>query len=187
MGQSVRRQRRCDRNALGAMMGQTSGWKLTRGPLYRSFRRRLLLATAVLFALGLVTALLLRDGGSLWAVVLGTAVCSPLVVVVAVVLLLPLRRMAGSLGLAEDGAGLRLRPTAVVWMMAAILLPWIAAWLVADLAGNWLAPDGGGGLYLWIVRLIAGLGTYSLASALGVLLAFMFDRSLGAREGGEPS
>ena len=72
-------------------------------------------------------------------------------------------------------------------MMAAILLPWIAAWLVAGLAGNWLAPDGGGDLYLWIVRLIAGLGTYSLASALGVLLAFMFDRSLGTREGGEPS
>ena len=41
----------------------------------------------MLFALGLVTALLLRHGGSLWAVLLGTAVCSPLVVVIAVVLI----------------------------------------------------------------------------------------------------
>jgi hypothetical protein len=160
---------------------------MTRGPTYRGFRRRLLLATAVLFALGLVTALLLRHSGSLWAVLLGTAICSPLVVVIAVVLMLPVRRMAANLGLAEDGTGLRLRPTAVVWMMAAILLPWVAAWLVADLAGNWLALDGGGGLYLWVARLIAGLGTYSLASALGVLLAFLFDRGLNAREGGEPS
>jgi len=160
---------------------------MTRGPTYRSFRRRLLLATAVLFALGLVTALLLRHSGSLWAVLLGTAICSPLVVVIAVMLLLPVRRMAVNLGLADASTGLRLRPTAIVWMMAAILLPWVAAWLVADLAGNWLAPQEDGGVYLWIVRVIAGLGTYSLASALGVLLAFMFDRSLGVREGSEPS
>ena len=160
---------------------------MTRGPTYRSFRRRLLLATAVLFALGLVTALLLRHGGSLWAVLLGTAICSPLVVVIAVVLLLPVRRMAANLGLADASTGLRLRPTAIVWMMAAILLPWIAAWLVADLAGNWLAPQEDGGVYLWFVRVIAGLGTYSLASALGVLLAFMFDRGLDVREGSEPS
>jgi hypothetical protein len=160
---------------------------MTRGPTYRSFRRRLLLATAVLFALGLVTALLLRHSGSLWAVLLGTAICSPLVVVIGVILMLPVRRMAANLGLADASTGLRLRPTAIVWMMAAILLPWVAAWLVADLAGNWLAPQEDGGVYLWIVRVIAGLGTYSLASALGVLLAFMFDRGLGVREGSEPS
>jgi hypothetical protein len=160
---------------------------MTRGPTYRSFRRRLLLATAALFALGLVTALLLRHGGSLWAVLLGTAICSPLVVVIAVLLLLPVRRLAASLGLADTGPGLRLRPTAIVWMMTAILLPWIAAWLVADLAGNWLAPQDDGGVYLWVVRLVAGLGSYSLTSALGVVLAFLFDRGLDAREGGEPS
>jgi len=141
----------------------------------------------MLFGLGLVTALLLRQGGSLWAVLLGTAICSPLVVVIAVLVLLPIRRMAANLGLADASTGLRLRPTAIVWMMAAILLPWIAAWVVADLAGNWLAPQADGGVYLWLVRVIAGLGTYSLASALGVLLAFMLDRSLGAREGSEPS
>jgi hypothetical protein len=141
----------------------------------------------MLFALGLVTALLLRHGGSLWAVLLGTAICSPLVLVIAVVLLLSVRRMAANLGLADASSGLRLRPTAIVWMMAAILLPWIAAWLLADLAGNWLAPQEEGGVYLWVVRLVAGLGTYSLTSAFGVLLTFLFDRGLDAREGGEPS
>jgi hypothetical protein len=160
---------------------------MTRGPTYRSFRQRLLLATAVLFALGLGTALLLRHSGSLWAVLLGTAICSPLVVVIAVVLMLPVRRMAANLGLADASTGLRLRLTAIVWMMAAILLPWVAAWLVADLAGNWLAPQEEGGVYLWVVRLLAGLGTYSLTSALGVLLAFLFDRGLDARESGKPS
>ena len=163
---------------------------MAKDPIYRSFRRRVLLATGVLFALGLLTALLLRHGGSLWAIVMWTAVCSPLVVAIAIALMLPLSRMAASLGLAGANANLRLRPTAVFWMIAAILLPWVAAWLVADIAGNWFAagqaPEAGG-VSLWAVRLLVGVGTYSLTSAIGALVTFMFDRGLDAREGGEAS
>jgi hypothetical protein len=35
--------------------------------------------------------------------------------------------------------------------------------------------SAGGEAYVWVVRLLAGLVTYALASALGVLIAFLID------------
>ena len=163
---------------------------MIKGPVYRSFQRRVLLATAALFLLGLLAALLLRQGGSLWTAVLWTAIISPVVVTIAIAVMLPLSRMAASLGLGEGGSDLRLRPAVILWLMAAVLLPWIIAWLVADKAGIWFvawrATGGEGDAYLWVVRLLAGLIAYSLASALGLLLAFLIDRSLDTGEDIEP-
>jgi hypothetical protein len=160
---------------------------LAKGAVFRSFRRRVLLATAALFLLGLLAALLLRNGQDLWTVVLWTAVCSPLLTALAIAMMLPLRRMAASLGLGDRSAELRLRPAVILWMMAAILLPWIAAWVAADRIGLWFmagrSANHGGDAYLWVVRLLAGLVTYSLASAIGVLIAFLVD----SRTGGQTS
>jgi hypothetical protein len=158
---------------------------LAKGPVYPSFRRRVLLATAALFLLGILAALLLRNGQDLWTVVLWTAICSPLLVTLAIAMMLPLRRMAASLGLGDGSAVLRPRPAAILWMMAAILLPWIAAWIAADKIGLWFMAgrSATADAYLWAVRLLAGLVTYSLASAIGVLIAFLID----SRTGGETS
>jgi hypothetical protein len=160
---------------------------LVKGPVYRSFRRRVLLATAALFLLGLLAALLLRHGENLWTVVLWTAVCSPLLVALATAVMLPLGRMAAGLGLGQDRGELRLRSAAILWMLTAILLPWIAAWIAADRIGLWFMAGHpateGGDAYLWAVRLLAGLVTYALASAIGVLIAFLID----SRTSGEPS
>jgi hypothetical protein len=161
------------------------------GAVYRSFRRRVLLATAALFLLGLLAALLVRHGGSLWTVVLWTAICSPVLVTIAIAVMLPLSHMGASLGAAGGDAELRLRPAVVLWLVAAVLLPWIVAWLTADRAGAWLmawrAAAGDGDAYLWAVRLLAGLVTYSLASALGLLLAVLIDRGLDPSEENERS
>ena len=152
---------------------------MAKGPVFRSFRRRVLLATAALFLLGLLAALLLRNGQDLWTVVLWTAVCTPLLTALAIAMMLPLRRMAASLGFGDGSAELRLRPAAILWMMAAILLPWIAAWIAADRIGPWFmagrSASDGGDAYLWVVRLLAGLVTYSLTSAIGVVIAFLID------------
>ena len=74
---------------------------MAKGAVFRSFRRRVLLATAALFLLGLLAALLLRNGQDLWTVVLWTAVCSPLLTALAIAMMLPLRRMAARLGLGD--------------------------------------------------------------------------------------
>jgi hypothetical protein len=147
-------------------------------------------ATGALFVIGLLTASLLRTGGSLWAVSKWTAVGAPIVVAIAVCLLLPLGRAAASLGLADTGTAVRLRSTTLFWMLSAIGLPWIVAWLMADLVGGWFMSwwqqvDGSSspGAYLGIVRLVAGVTTYSVASALGVLVTILFDRSLDAGQG----
>ena len=126
-------------------------------------------------------SLLLRKGQDLWTVVLWTAICSPLLIALAIALMLPLGRMAASLGLGEGDGELRPRPAAILWMVAAILLPWIAAWIAADRIGLWFmagrSATDGGDAYLWGVRFLAGLVTYSLASAIGVLIAFLIDSS----------
>ena len=172
------------------MMRAKGTSELPEALLYRQFRRRVLLATAVLFGIGLVAALLLRGAGSLWVVATWTAICSPVVVAFAVCLLIPIDRMAVRLGLSRSGVPVRLRPTVLFWMLSAIVLPWIAAWLMADVAGHWFANGGAGtsqtgtGFLLWAVRLLAGVAAYSVASALGVFLTYAFHRSLGEGESG---
>jgi len=166
---------------------------LGRALVYRGFRRRVTFATAALFGFGLVAASLLRTGGSLWAVTKWTAVGSPILVAIAVCLLMPLGRFGASLGLAEGSTSLRLRPTTVFWLLSAIALPWIGAWITADLAGSWFMTwwqrvEGGSSpdLYLWGVRLAAGITAYSFASALGVVVTILFDRSLDEGSGEQP-
>ena len=160
-----------------------------RGPAYRRFRQRTLLATTALLLLGLLAALLPRHGGTLWAAVLWTAICSPVVVTIAISVMPPLSRMAASLGPVPGDPDLGLRPAVVFWLLAAVLLPWIAAWIVADRAGTWYvawcAAACNGDPYLWAVRLLAGLAAYSLASALGLLLAFLADRRFDLGEDSE--
>jgi hypothetical protein len=159
--------------------------------IYRSFRRRVLLATAGLFALGLVAALLLRQGGSIWTVTLWMAVSSPVLVALAIVFLVPIRRVATQLGLTGGPADIRLRSPVAIWTIVCVLLPWTAAWLMADLAGAWYiawrAAQAGadGGLLLWATRAFAGVATYSLASAIGLVFAFLTDRDAQIDDIGE--
>jgi hypothetical protein len=163
---------------------QRLGGDLDRTQIYRRFRLRVMLATAGLFALGLGASLTLSVDGGLWAAVKWAAVASPIVVAVAIFFLLPLGQMAHGLGLTAANRPLRLRRVTVFWMLFAIVLPWVAAWLVADQAGRWFIlwrqPEDGilSGAYLWLVRLIAGAVTYSIASAVGFLVTFLFDSSL---------
>jgi len=162
---------------------------LDKALLYRKFRRRVISATAALFALGLVAALLLRIGGSIWVTATWTAICSPIVVGIGICLLAPIERMAVHLGLSQGGRPLRLRPTVVLWFISAIALPWISAWVISDLMGRWFEmwwqADGAGGqaIFLWTVRGLSGIMTYSLASALGLFIAFYLDHSLDDEAG----
>ena len=146
--------------------------------LLRKFRRSIVLATAAIFALGLAVSLLVRGGSSLWVTTTWVAVCSPVVVGVGICLLLPVERLAIALGFSQGPMLPQLRPTIVFWALAGIALPWIAAWLVADVSGvalaSWWAQKGAA--FLWGVRITAGALTYFLASAAGVLFAYYFDR-----------
>jgi hypothetical protein len=166
------------------MLARERAGKLDRPLLYRKFRRCVILATATLFAIGLLVALLLRIGGSVWVTATWTAISSPIVVGIAICMLAPIERMALNLGLSRAGVLPRIRPTAVFWIISGIGLPWIAAWLMADVMGNsfeiwWRAKSvGGADFYLWTVRLVARVATYSLACALGLFLAYFFDHSM---------
>jgi hypothetical protein len=175
-------------------MPASGGWNLnkTQALLYRNFRRRIVLATAALFAIGLLAALTLGGSGNVWVAATWVAITSPLLVGVAVCLLAPLDRMAVSLGLSRGSVFVGINPTILCWVIVTIALPWIAAWLVADLSGNWFEtwhPNKGvedGSFYLWTVRLLAGMVTYSAASAIGLVFTFFFDRNLdeGVGQGG---
>src|SRR5262249_30270938 len=142
--------------------------KLDKALLYRKFRRRIISATAALFAIGLVAALMLRTGGSVWVTATWTAICSPILVGIGICLMAPIERMAIHLGLARRGCAPRLRPTVVLWFISAIALPWISAWVMSDLMGRWFEiwwlSDGVASpmFYLWTVRFVAGIMTYSV-------------------------
>jgi hypothetical protein len=79
--------------------------------------------------------------------------------------------------------GIGLRPTSLFWILLAIGGPLILAWIAADRASswamNWWRTGGSGiefGVHLWAVRLVSSAIVYSLASALGLLATFLFDR-----------
>ena len=84
------------------------------------------------------------------------------------------------------------RNSIVLWLVLAIILPWILAWLVADAAGNWfvglrrlsgsaVGPSG----FEWLFWLLAGIATYSGASACGAILTFVVDEYLVSRSEGQ--
>ena len=151
--------------------------------LYRSFRRRIVLATAAIFAIGLTAALELGASGDVWVAATWAAIISPILAGIAVCLLAPLERMAVNLGVSRGGALTNINPTIVSSLILTIVLPWVAAWLAANLSGNWFdawhSSQGSenGSIYLWSVRLIAGVVTYSVASAIGLVLAFFLDHN----------
>src|SRR6202158_5100408 len=104
--------------------------------------------------LGCLPALLLRVGASLWVTATWAAICSPIVVVIGICLLAPIERMAVGLGLSRGGVLPRFRPTVVFWIISGIGLPWIAAWLAADLMGDsfdvWWQAKGAGGVDFYL-------------------------------------
>ena len=139
--------------------------------------------------LGVGAAVAQRAGDSLWIVVKWAAISAPTVVAIAVFLLLPLGRMAEGLGLNDAGTAVRLRPKVVFWVLSAIAVDsrlgrgrprrgMVRAWWQAG------QHDSGPGFYLWTIRLLAGVATYSLASAVGLLLAVLLDRT--TEEDGTP-
>ena len=175
------------------IMPRSGVWNLNKShaQLYRSFRRRAVVTTAAIFAIGLVAALELGASGNVWVAASWAAIISPILAAMAICLLAPLERMAVSLGLSRGGTLTGINPTIVCWLALTIVLPWIAAWLVADLSGNWFdawySSKGSeeGSVYLWSVRLLAGVLTYSIASAIGLVLAFYIDRNQDEMAGHE--
>lgn len=157
---------------------------------YREFRRVAMMGSGLLFAAGLLLGLICaRDFGGYWIVMLWTAVAAPVVASLCLA-------SALAMGWAPAGIGLTrkdLRAPVVVWILLALLFPWIAAWFGADAAGRWFVHWWGSasvpGVYLWLLRLLAGLVTYALASAVGLLLTFAIEERLagGRRQAGEES
>ena len=82
---------------------------------------------------------------------------------------------------AEPVGNLNAAPGAIQGRRIAAIIHRIAA----DRIGFWFIARGsateGAMAYLWAVHLLAGLVTYSLASAIGVVIAFLVD----SRTGGE--
>jgi len=150
---------------------------------YREFRRVAIMGSGLLFAAGLLLGLIYaRDFGGYWIVLFWTAVAAPVVATVGLA-------SALALGWAPAGIGVTrrdLRVSIVAWMLFALLLPWIAAWFGADAAGQWFLHWWGSasepGLYLWLLRLFAGLVTYAIAGAVGLLLTFAIDERLAGGE-----
>jgi len=153
---------------------------------YREFRRVAMMGSGLLFAAGLLLGLVYaRDFGGYWTVMLWTAVAAPVLAILGLAVAL-------AMGWAPVGIGLTrrdLRVSVVIWILFALLFPWITAWFGADAAGQWFvhwwrsvrASDPG--LYLWLLRLLAGLVTYAVAGAIGLLLTFAIDERLAGARG----
>ena len=153
----------------------------------REFRRVAMMGSGLLFAAGLLLGLVYaRDFGGYWIVMMWTAVAAPVLATLGLA-------SALAMGWAPAGIGLTrqdLRAPVVIWIFLALLFPWIAAWFGADAAGQWFVHWWPGtstaepGVYLWLIRLLGGLVTYALASAIGLLLTFAIDeRFPGRRQG----
>jgi hypothetical protein len=136
------------------------------------------LATIAIFAMGVAAALTLQTGRNVWASITWAAVCSPIFVAIAICILAPVERMAVTLGLSSARRLPPLRPTVVLWFVCAIALPWVIAWLSANVVGNWYEfgrqVQDSASTWLWAVRLATGVVTYSVASAAGLVLVFLF-------------
>lgn len=139
-----------------------------------------MLATIAIFAMGVIAALTLQAGRNVWASITWAAVCSPIFVAIAISILAPVERMGVTLGLSSASRLPQLRPTVVLWFVCAIALPWVIAWLSANVVGNWyefgrqVQDTAAAWFSLWAVRLVTGVVTYSVASAAGLLLVFFF-------------
>jgi hypothetical protein len=157
---------------------------------YREFRRVAIMGSALLFAAGLLLGLVYaRVFGGYWIVMLWTAVAAPVVATMGLTSALVLGWAPAGISLTKQD----LRASVLAWFILALLLPWIAAWFGADAAGQWFdhwwlsTSASEPGLYLWLLRLFAGLATYAVASAVGLLLTFAVDDRLasGGRRSGD--
>jgi hypothetical protein len=154
----------------------------------RELKRAASASTSLLFLACLLVGILYAGSHrDYWTVAKWTGIGAPVATMVGILCL-------SSVGWTYDRfAGLghqsqaRIRWPAVLWILLAIELPWIAAWLGADAVGNWYQmwrqqadATAGPAAYLWGVRLLAGLVTYALASAIGVFATILLDMRLSA-------
>jgi hypothetical protein len=150
--------------------------------------RAVTLATGLLIGAGLDVAFFgARTEGVYWNVVEWTTIAVPLVVVLSI----PKAPLPGWVWPSAE-RGSKLRISVILWLLIGIILPWILAWLMADAAGGWFtswwaeAHKGGmPGIYLWAIWLLAGTITYTVASAIGVLITFLVDETLASRPGAD--
>lgn len=144
------------------------------------------LATGLVIGAGLdVSFFDALDKGIYQNVVEWTGIIVPLVVVLSI----PRAPLPGWVWPSAK-RGSKLRISVILWLLAGIILPWILAWLVADAAGIWFtswwaqAHSGGEpGLYLWAIWPLAGVVTYTAASAIGVLITMVVDERLANKSG----
>ena len=155
---------------------------------YRGLKRLTTAATFLLFIVSMIVGYLyLGQADDLWKIAMWSGVCAPVAVTLLFLALLGLGWPARGLGL--PGTPGRIRALAALWILIAVQVPWILAWLGADIAGNWwqhLHAAASSVPYLGTIRLIAWLASYALASALGVLATFYVDSHFIQRHGAHP-
>jgi hypothetical protein len=139
------------------------------------------MGSGLLFAAGLLLGLIYaRDFGGYWTVLLWSAVVAPVVAIAGLASALAIGWAPAGIGITKQD----LRLSVLAWILFALLIPWIAAWFGADTAGQWFLQwwrSSNGtepGLYLWLLRVFAGLATYAVASAVGLLATFAVDEHL---------
>jgi hypothetical protein len=152
---------------------------------YRGLKRLATAATFLLFAISLfVSYLYLDKANDLWTIAMWSGVCAPVAVTLLILAILGLGwPMPGT---NSFGLPRQVRATTALWVFIGIQVPWILAWLGGDAAGHWwqhLYATSTDTPYLGIVRLIAWLASYALASALGVLATFFLDAHFAERRG----
>ncbi len=152
---------------------------------HRGLKRLMTAATFLLFAISLfVSYLYLDKANNLWTIAMWSGVCAPVVVTLLILATLGLGwPMPGRRGF---GVPHQIRATTALWIFIGIQVPWILAWLGADAAGHWWQPlyaTSTDAPYLAIIRLVAWLASYALASALGVLATFFLDTHFAERHG----
>lgn len=152
---------------------------------YRGLKRLTAAATFLLFAVSLfVSYLYLDKANNLWTIAMWSGVCAPVVVTLLIIAMLGLGWPMPGTG--TVGAPRQIRATAALWVFIGVQIPWILAWLGADAAGHWwqhLYTTSTEAPYLGMMRLIAWLASYALASALGVLATFFLDAHFAERHG----
>jgi len=145
------------------------------------------LVTGVLIGAGLDVAFFdANNKGAHWNVAEWTGIIAPL----AVLLSIPKAPLPGWVWPSAE-RGSKLQISVIVWLLTGIILPWILAWLVADAAGNWFTRGwaqahmgGQPGVYLWAVCILAGIVTYAVSSAVGLLITLLVDEKLISNSGG---
>lgn len=158
---------------------------------YRGLKRLASGATYLLFGASLIAGFFyVGDSHDYWTVAKWSGIGAPICATLATLCLCSTGWRLGIFGVDGGLAAPRLRFPTALWILLGIQLPWIAAWIGADAAGGWFQtwwqhghPGVGPGLYIWGIRLLAGLVTYALASAIGVLITILVDMRVTSHAG----